>query len=138
MPEGHSSRTALHHYVELDETYYAAYEAYQPDVEIIEQVRVIQPIAHIITPTRYSCPDCARNIPRMARIAEHLPGWTWEVFDSDASAERRVALGIGRIPTFIAYDRLGGNELGRIVENPASGSLEQDLLDIVSRAQGRG
>jgi hypothetical protein len=125
--------TALHHYIEVDEGFYAIYEAYEPDVPTLVKVRETQPTAHVITPSRYTCSDCARNLPRMARIAEHLPGWTWEVFP-DEDVERKAALGITRIPTFVVTDGEGGRELGRIVENPASGSLEQDLLRIVRSA----
>jgi len=129
-----TTRTPLHRTVEVNETFYAAYEAYQPELDTIALIREACPSAHVIVPNRYTCPDCARNIPRMARIAEHLPGWTWEVFDSDSHPERRAALGIVRIPTFIVYEHEGGRELGRIIENPASGSLEKDLLQIVRQA----
>lgn len=125
------NRTALHHYVELDEAYYVAYEAYQPDVATLQEVQAYLPVAHVVVSARRTCPDCLRNIPAMARIAEHLPGWTWEIFESEAHPERRLALGIVRIPTFILYASSGGCELGRIVENAVSGSLEHDLLAIV-------
>jgi hypothetical protein len=129
--------TALHRYTEVDPDYYQAYEDYEPDVASVEQIRAIRSVAHVLTPSRYSCSDCARNIPKMTRIAEHLPGWTWEIFDSK-DADRRAALGITRIPTFIVYDAAGGKELGRIVENPVGGSLEVDLLRIVQDAMARG
>lgn len=125
-----TTHTILHRYIEVDADYYATYEHYEPDLAVLEQIRQLQPEAHVITPSRYSCSDCARNLPRMARIADHLPGWTWEVFDSTTNRERKQDLGITRIPTFIVYDR-GGKELGRIIENPISGSLERDLLRIV-------
>jgi hypothetical protein len=126
--------TSLQQYIELDAYYYELYEDYAPDISIIEQIRMLRPTAHVITPSRYSCSDCARNIPQMARIAEHLPSWTWEVFDSTPNATRKAALNIIAIPTFIVYDHEGGHELGRIIENPASGSLEIDLLAIVRHA----
>jgi hypothetical protein len=123
--------TALHRYVEVNLRYYKAYEAYEPALEVIAQINERYPRAHVVTPSRYGCPDCMRNVPRMARIAEHLPGWTWDIFN-DKELERKEALEIQRIPTFIVYDQSTGLELGRIVENPVSGSLEQDLLAIVS------
>lgn len=135
MPTLPAIRTPLHEYIEADEGYYAAYEAYQPDLAAITRVNLAQPSAHVIVASRLTCPDCARHVPRMARLAEALPGWTWEIFASDASPERKAALGIERVPTFIVYDREDGNELGRIVENPASGSLELDLLRIVQGAR---
>lgn len=125
------TNTALHRYIEADAGFYQLYEAYAPDQSILAQIQAALPSAHVVTSSRYTCGDCIRNIPRMARIAERLPGWTWDVFDSDTNAERRAALGIIRIPTFIVYDREGGQELGRIIENPATMSLEQDLLNIV-------
>lgn len=126
--------TALHRYTEVDLDYYQAYEDYQPELDMIERIRAIQPSAHVITPSRYSCSDCVRNIPKMTRIAEHLPEWTWEIFDSK-DADRRAALGITHIPTFIVFDAMNGRELGRIIENPISGSLELDLLRIVESAR---
>ena len=70
---------------------------------------------------------------QLVHVAELLPDWTWEIFDSK-DADRRAALGITHIPTFIMYDAEHGRELGRIVENPSSGSLEVDLLRIVQQA----
>lgn len=131
------TNTSLHEYVELDEGFYAAYEQYQADEARVEQIRATLPVAHVITPSRYSCSDCARNLPKLARIAEGLPGWTWEVFSSTDDA-RRQALHITHVPTFIVYESEGGRELGRIVENPASGSLEQDLLEIARKVQRPG
>lgn len=127
--------TALHRYVEVDEQFFHGYETYQPDMELIEQIRAARPTAHVVTPSRYTCKDCVRNIPQMARIAEHLPSWTWDVFDSKAEPERREALNITHIPTFIVYESETGKELGRIVENPVSGSLEHDLLQIIESSR---
>jgi hypothetical protein len=129
--ETSNTNTALHQYIEADAGFYQLYEAYDPDQSILAQIHAALPAAHVVTPSRYTCGDCIRNIPRMARIAESLPGWTWDVFDSDTNPERRAALGILRIPTFIVYDREGGRELGRIIENPTTMSLERDLLNIV-------
>lgn len=124
--------TALHRYVELNDTYTRIYERYKLDLQAVEQLHVACPVARVVTVTRYACPDCARNVPRMARIAGHLPGWTWEVIDTeeDGGAARQAALGAVAVPTFIVYSG-DDRELGRIVENPSSGSLLADLLSIV-------
>jgi len=120
--------TVLHRYIELDEGYYTLYEAYTPDVQTIEKVHTLLPQAHMVTPVRFSCSDCARNLPKMTRIAEHLPGWTWDIF-SDGDEGNMSFYNISKIPTFIVMEP-NQRELGRIVENPSSGSLEQDLLAI--------
>nr|MBN1229354.1 thioredoxin family protein [Anaerolineae bacterium] len=122
----------IHKYIDQIETYYSAYEAYQPDLETLARLHEALPAAYILTPSRAGCPDCVRNVPRMARIIEHLPGWSCEVFDSTSNPDLRANLNITRIPTFIIYDQKGGAELGRIVENPVSGSLEVDLVNIVN------
>ena len=127
--------TALYRYIEVDETFYAFYEHYDPDRAIMDAIRHIQPQAFVITSSRYSCPDCSRHVPGMARIAEHLPGWTWSIAD-DENSQQKITLGITRVPTFIVYSREDGPELGRIIEHPLSGLLERDLLTIVSRARG--
>jgi hypothetical protein len=123
-------RTPLNDYVEPDEGYFAIYEAYTPDVATLMRVNMALPQAHVVIPGRRTCPDCLRNIPRMARIAEQLPGWTWEIYNSSENLERNAILKVSAVPTFIVFDHAGGQELGRIVENPASGSLEADLLEI--------
>ena len=123
-------RTSLNDYVELDEGYFALYEAHTPDLAALMRINAALPQAHVLIPSRRTCPDCLRNIPRMARIAEHLPGWTWDIYTSSDNPERNAIYKITAVPTFIVFDREGGRELGRIVENPARGSLETDLLGI--------
>ena len=132
MPSAATTATPLHRYVELDEAYYSAYESYRPDARTLAEIKAIRPQAHIVVASRYRCPDCARNVPKMTRIAEHLPGWTWDIYSHDDQRDRSAELGIARIPTFIVYESKGGRELGRIVENPASGSLESDLFEILA------
>ena len=128
------SRTALHKYVETDDVFYQGYEDYAADIETLQQVVEQQPLAHVIVPCRTTCGDCARNVPKMTRIAEYLPGWTWDIFDSsdEDNSSRMAELEITHVPTFIIYSTQGGDEIGRIVENPVSGSLEIDLLNIVA------
>jgi thioredoxin family protein len=119
-------------YVESDELYYGLYESYQPDLATLTRVAIARPSAHVIVPSRLGCKDCIRNMPRMARIADFLPGWTWDVYTHDEHNDRSEALGITNIPTFVIFEAEGGRELGRIVENPVSGSLEVDLLQIAA------
>ena len=127
----------LHRYIEVDEGWYRLYERYQPAVFKLRQIEHLKPTAHVVVCSRFYCSDSARNVPPLARIAEHLPGWTWEIFDADADSPRSARLAVKGIPTIIVYDRDGGDELGRIAENPISGSLEHDLLQIVRQAAAR-
>ncbi|MCC6905636.1 MAG: thioredoxin family protein [Anaerolineae bacterium] len=122
--------TPLHDYAGSGEALYAIYEAYQPEAALLAVIARRLPEAHVVIAMRHGCRDCARNLPAMARIAEHLPGWNWEIFE-DSDSTRKAALGVLRVPAFIIYDA-DGVERGRIIENPLSGSLEQDLLMIVT------
>ena len=76
------------------------------------------------------CADCRRNVPCLAQLASHLPDWEFTVFPRDDEA-RAKALGIRAVPTFIFYR--GDEEIGRIVERPALGSLEADLWEIAKK-----
>lgn len=126
------TNTALHHFVEVDEGFYAIYEQSKIDQTIAAQVRELLAEAQVTVVTRYNCSDSMRNIPIMTRIAEHLPGWYWTVYGED-TVETREKFDIQRVPTFIVNDT-SGKELGRIIENPASGSLIHDLLAIAQKA----
>jgi hypothetical protein len=127
----------LHRYIEVDEGWYRLYEQYQPAVFKLRQIDHLRPQAHVVVCSRVNCSDSARNIPPLTRIAEHLPGWMWEIVDVDVDVRRSAELGIAGIPTIIVYDEAGEDELGRIAENPISGSLEHDLLQIVRQAAAR-
>lgn len=109
----------------------AEYAAYPPRADLLRQVLALLPAAHVRVVAAAWCKDCRREVPRFARIAERLPGWTVELLGDDPHT--RARLGIERIPTFIVEDHASGRELGRIVERPDSGSLEGDLLTIAER-----
>lgn len=116
-------------YVQADSGFERAFQSYHPNEQILAKIREIMPEGKVITVSATWCPDCRRNVPRLARIAEHLPGWSFEIYpDSDENSAR---FGVRAIPAFIVYDK-NGRELGRIIENPLLGSMEADLLDIVS------
>ena len=134
MSTSSTLRTPLNDYVETDEGYFAIYETARPDLALVMRISAALPVAHVVIPSRRTCPDCLRNIPHMARIAEHLPGWTWEIYASSDNPERNAILKVRAVPTFVVFDRKDGRELGRIVENPVGGSLEGDLLEIARSA----
>ncbi len=122
--------TELHRFVEVDEGYFIAYEQTQVDETLAAQLAQALPTASVLVVTRYNCSDSARNIPKMTRLAEHLPGWEWLVYSD--SPDVRMRLNVEKVPTIIV--RQNSTELGRIVENPASGDLLYDLLAIAQKA----
>ena len=111
------------------------YDGYRPRAELLEQVSALRPNAHVVVVSAARCKDCRREVPKFARIAERLPGWTVELRGDDD--EPHGSLNVRAIPTFIVRDADSGEELGRIVEAPDSGSLEADLLAIAQRHPSR-
>ena len=127
-----NTRLAIYARDELSAT---EYQAYLAGADILRRVHARLPAARVRVVSAAWCKNCRREVPRFARIAEHLPGWSVELLGDDAATRR--ALRIERIPTFIIEDAEGRRELGRIVERPASGSLEADLLAIAERHPSR-
>ncbi len=124
--------SALEEYVRHDPGYLRLYEAYKPDTATLEKIRKVLPEARMVIISASWCPDCRRNVPRMARISQHLPGWKFEIYPRE-DEDRARSLGIRAIPTFVVYH--GDKELGRIVENPTLANLEADLYEIVLEAK---
>ena len=114
-----------------DELNAAEYAAYPPRADVLRRVLALRPAARVRVVSAAWCKDCRREVPRFARIAERLSGWTVELLGDDA--ETRAELHIERIPTFVVVDQATGRELGRIVERPETDSLEGDLLAIAER-----
>jgi hypothetical protein len=80
------------------------------------------------------CPDSRRNLPQFIKIMDRV-GTEVSVryFGVPRKTSRDVKyyveqLKVERVPTFIVYR--DGIEIGRIIENPRSGMLE-DLMDIL-------
>jgi len=111
------------------------YDGYLPRSEVLARVGALLPRAHVVVVSGAWCKDCRREVPKFARIAERLSGWTVELRGDDA--ETHDALQVRRIPTFVVRHPDSGEELGRIVESPESGSLEGDLLSIAERHPSR-
>ncbi len=112
----------------------AVYRGYRPKTTLIEDAASRLPKAHLVVVSAPWCPDCRREVPKIARIVELLPvGWTVELRGDDAVT--RDELDVRAIPTFIVQDEPGGREIGRIIESPQSSEgLEGDLLAIAGTA----
>lgn len=82
------------------------------------------------------CEDSKREYPRLLKILDEakFPKQrivTYAVNESKKSFySEEIGKDIRFVPTFIFYK--GGKEVGRIVESPVSGSLEEDILMIVN------
>lgn len=121
---------SLKAYVSKDDGFLSGYNRYEPKLEVIANVIDRMKEAKLTVISAHWCPDCRRNVPKIAKIVDHLP-WDVEVRDRD---EEGVVdqFNIKKIPTFIVSDK-EGNEINRIVENPKYSSLEEDLLAICER-----
>jgi thiol-disulfide isomerase/thioredoxin len=74
------------------------------------------------------CKDCIELVPKFGKIAELLPEWNVEMISRDTlSHEDRIEYNIQHIPTFIFYNKKD-KEIGRIVEQPLTYSLEEDMV----------
>lgn len=82
------------------------------------------------------CEDSQREFPRMMKILDEAKFpkqrlLTYAVNESKKSFySEEIGKDIRFVPTFIFYK--GGKEIGRIVEAPVSGSLEEDIMMIVN------
>jgi hypothetical protein len=121
---------ALTEYVHQNPSFLRGYQASQANVAVVEKIRQALPEAKLVVVAEYWCGDSRRLVPLMARIGDLLPGWEFEAHPWDRSG-RVKDLNIRAIPTFIVFR--GEHEIGRIVEYPRTGSLEDDLLLIAGQ-----
>jgi hypothetical protein len=127
--------TVLHDHILAAADYYAVYERYRPDVATLKRVAASGLTPHVRIYYTATCGECARHLPALARVAEHLPGWTWELIEE---GEARLKQAHCTLSTPVITVSEGGRLLGTISGNPAHGSLEADLLHIVAGAAGDG
>jgi thiol-disulfide isomerase/thioredoxin len=119
------------------EWYLRAYDAYQPDLEVLGKLSKINKdhlSIKIVMGTW--CPDSRREVPRFIKILD-LWGFPIENVTFIGVDNTKIApvgdyeeLKIERVPTFIILENKV--EKGRIIENPVT-SLEQDMLNILTR-----
>ncbi|MHA2098690.1 MAG: FAD-dependent oxidoreductase [Candidatus Kariarchaeaceae archaeon] len=117
-------------YISMDEGFLSGYNRYEPKLDVIANVIERMKDAKLTVISAHWCPDCRRNVPKMAKIMDHLP-WDVEVRDRDEEGVVNE-FNIKKIPTFVVSDK-DGNEINRIIENPKYSSLEEDLLAICER-----
>ncbi|MCE7735998.1 MAG: FAD-dependent oxidoreductase [Candidatus Heimdallarchaeota archaeon] len=126
-----STISELYDYVQSDSGFAAGYDRYIPRIDTLSKVKELLPNAKVTVISAKWCPDCRRNVPKMARIVEQLP---WEVEIRDRDEEGIIdKFNIKKIPTFIISDS-NNQEITRIIEKPKYSNLEEDLLKIAENS----
>lgn len=116
--------------------YLSGYKDYQPDPDIMAQLRKVDIDGYTITIVLGSwCPDSRREVPRFMKIAD-MWGFPKDKISFIGVDINKIApladyqeLDIDRVPTFIFYKN--NSEEGRIIEVPVT-SLEQDTRIILT------
>ncbi len=110
------------------------YEQYQPEPDMIDALKAkIARDVSIVVYLGLWCEDSRDNVPLFIKILDRLgSGIPVRYFRVPRKANSGIKyyseeLKIERVPTFIIYR--GNREIGRIVENPSTGMLE-DLMEI--------
>ncbi len=118
-----------------DQRWQDAYDNFQPATDMVDMLKSgIGSDLRIDVYLGLWCPDSRRNLPPFIKIMDQLgTGVPVRYFDLPRKASRDIKyyiedLKVERVPTFIFYR--DAEEIGRIVENPQSGMLE-DFMDIV-------
>ena len=113
------------------------YDLYEPDAEMIGALKAkVGADVKVDVYLGLWCPDSRNNVPQFIKILDRL-GVALPVryFDLPRKSGKDVRyfideLKVEKVPTFIFYR--GDQEIGRIVENPETGMLE-DFMDIMFR-----
>lgn len=129
------------------------YKEYKPKMDyidgIIDRLRDKDERLKILVIGAKWCKDCTMQVPRFLRISELLKEYVefkilygvkvnpfhkkgeilWSERHSPPEAlNNKFAL--KKIPTFYIFNK-DGNLIGRIIERPATGSLERDLFEMI-------
>lgn len=126
----------------LNQKYYSSwylpeYESYEVEVAKLKDIKKDIKKYHIEVFVGTWCSDSRRELPRLYKILENVKFPTsskkLKVFGVNKSKKSFYGEEIGKqithVPTIIFY--LDDEEVGRIVESPVSGYLEEDIAMIV-------
>lgn len=112
------------------------YTSYQPNEAMMEGIKKKVRRYRIEVFMGTWCDDSKVYYPQLLKILDEakFPEQRMVTYAVNESKKSFYGEEVGKdirfVPTFIFY--LGGKEVGRIVESPASGSLEEDILMIVN------
>lgn len=110
----------------------ASYDEYNVDKNIIKNIKQVlnNKVLNVLVLAAEWCPDSRQNVPALAKIAESIKSIRISIHEVNKGDELSTKFGLIKIPTIIFYDE-DWNELGRIIENPSTGSIERDLEQIL-------
>lgn len=119
---------------EFAESYAKEYGTYEPDIEIIDQLKTRLSDVQIVVVLATWCGDSKDQVPRFLKMLDKV-GFNPEKCTLIGVDSQKLARDIDvsvydieKVPTFIIYhDEI---EAGRIIETPQT-SLESDLLKIL-------
>ncbi|PZD79687.1 thioredoxin family protein [Mesonia sp. K7] len=121
----------------FDDWFSEAYESYQPDTEILVEIKKEIGKYDIKVFMGTWCSDSQREIPHLYKILDDV-GYNKENLTVYAMNENKTTeanhekeLNVFNVPTLIFYDK-EGNEVNRFVEFPQE-TLEKDILKIVTK-----
>jgi len=113
----------------------ANYDKYAPNADMVEALKTrFGSGMKVVVYLGLWCPDSRNNVPPFLKILDQVgTGVPVQYFNVPRKASRDVKfyveeMNVEKVPTFIIYR--DGKEIGRIIENPKAGMLE-DLMDIV-------
>ena len=122
--------------VPFNEWFENGYNDYQPNIEIINQIKEL-PLDYTITIFMGTwCEDSQIQVPKFYKILNeiNLPEKKINLItmkrDKTTPEQLEKDLNITNVPTFIFYEN--GKEVNRIVESPVE-NLELDILTILSK-----
>lgn len=116
--------------------YLQEYDSYSPNVELVKDFKRKLRRYRIEVFMGSWCEDSKREYPRLIKILDEAKFPKGRMVTYAVNENKRSFYGedqgkdIRFVPTIIFYR--GGEEMGRIVESPVSGSLEEDILMIVN------
>ena len=110
------------------------FDQFAPEQEMLDVIKTRLAGLNVDVVLGLWCPDSRNNVPPFLKIMDSLGSSVpARYFGVPRKANREVKYyyeewKVERVPTFIFYRE--GKEIGRIVENPKSGMLE-DMMDLV-------
>ncbi|MEI6613363.1 MAG: thioredoxin family protein [Chrysiogenales bacterium] len=111
------------------------YDAYIPDAQLIEKLKIKAPELKVDIYFGYWCDDSKNNLPVFLKILDtlNMPEFKvnfYEVEKKSTAVQKYYVedMRVEKVPTFIFY--INDFEMGRIIENPRD-TILQDMMLIV-------